>query len=364
MKKEEFCCCLAAVTPEMPERFSGHVDRVLAQIMTQKKEKTVKSRQRCGRYALVWALMIVILCSSAFAGVRWGVFDALRVLLGAQQSDANSPMQQILHTEIVNGVKITVYEAGYDGRTLFVQYSYCLPEGEKWDGTAVQAMEKLMAHNVGWWTDCIWINGRCVEMAPGSGDEGSSTETPGEIMMTAYWRLDQIGAALDGETHIALPIGERESGTVGFTFDAGKMQQKVTTLLPDKDLSTITPAVTVRVKEAAFTPLLTYITLELEGNPEALAAYRAERGEGFYDEAGRLQYRYSSLDVHEDYICGLQLVDGSGELVFPDEGMGCSGVGDDWAEFLYPGMENIPDALWLAPVRGERADLQSAIRVK
>ena len=64
-------------------------------------------------------------------------------------------------------------------------------------------------------------------------------------------------------------------------------------------------------------------------------------------------------------IVGLKLVDGDGKELFPDA-VGCNGVGDGWAEFLYPYMDpaNLPDELWLAPMDGDTADMEYAIRVK
>ena len=61
----------------------------------------------------------------------------------------------------------------------------------------------------------------------------------------------------------------------------------------------------------------------------------------------------------------LALVDGSGNIMFPDH-EGADGYGADSAEFLYPYLENIPDELWMAPVdeETESVDMSRAVLVK
>lgn len=406
MKQVDFRRHLASITPEVPKHFSDHMDCVLAGIVRQEENQmkestknTIRTGGRIGSRALAFALAAAVLLGSvAFAATQWGIFDSLGFMLGSQPVSTDAPLQEILHKETINNVEITIHEAGYDGRTLFIQYSYrMLDETEpfgaatasgKQGGVSVGALEKLASHNVGWWIDHFWINGQCMDMAADSGAEETGTQVPGEIMRTEYWRLDNLDVELSGEVTIALPIGERqplsdyikkdhpekydasgnllqpEKGLVAFTFDAGDVLGEVTTLNPN--VETVTPDVTAKVSEAAFTPLMTYITLELEGDPDALAAYKAVNGEGYYDSEGNLQWSFTSLDVHHDYILSLELVDGSGQPVFPDFGGGFNGVGDQWAEFLYPYIapESMPAELWLAPMDGDTADMSEAIRVK
>ena len=406
MKQTEFRRHLAAITPEAPQHFSSHVDHVLERIVQQEEsqaEPTAKHPHRTvggiGRRTLAIALVVMALLGSvAIAATHWGIFDSLRHMLGNQPISSDAQMQKILHKETINNVEITVHEAGYDGRTLFIQYSYRLLDetkplgavdanGNLLDGISFEALEKLASHNVGWWIDHFWINGQCMDMAASSGAEQTGTLAPGEIMQTEYWRLDNLDVALSGEVTIALPIGESqplsdysrkdhperydangnllqpEKGLVSFTFDAGDVLSKVVTLHPN--LATTTPEVTAKVTEAAFTPLMTYITLSLEGNPDALAAYQAINGEGYFDEAGNLLWAYTAADVHHNYISSLALVDGTGKPLFPEHS-GYNGVGDSWAEFLYPCIapETMPDELWLATMDGETADMAQAIRVK
>jgi len=400
MKQEEFSRRLASVAPDMPKHFSDRVDQVLEGIIRQEENemKEATKRNLCtGSRALAFALAAVLLLGSvAFAASQWGIFDSLGYMLGSQPSKSPAELQKNLHQETVNGVEITIHEAGYDGRTLFLQYSYRLPEepqpfavldekGQVQEGVKAEDQQKLEAKNVGWWIDHFWIDGECMDMAADSGAVESGTLTPGQIMKTEYWRLDNVGVYLKDQVEIALPIGEKqpladyvkkdhpekydengqllkpEKGLVTFTLDVGDAFDRVVTLTPNQ--KTVTPLVTARCIEAAFTPLMTYITLDLEGNAQALNDYKEANGEGFYDENGVLRWPFTSQDVYHDYILSLELVDGSGKLLFPGH-QGFNGVGDKWAEFLYPSMEKLPDELWLAPMTGDVVDMTEAIRIK
>ena len=109
---------------------------------------------------------------------------------------------------------------------------------------------------------------------------------------------------------------------------------------------------------------MTYITLDLEVNPDALAAYIAENGEGYVDENGELLWAYGGMDVFSDYLMSLELVDGKGDVVFPGF-YGQNGYGNDSAEYLYPYLETIPDELYLAPINDDgKGDLGQAVLVK
>ena len=140
---------------------------------------------------------------------------------------------------------------------------------------------------------------------------------------------------------------------VTFTYDAGDIQSRVKTFRPDKE--TVLPEVTAKVREAAFTPLMTYITLDLEANPEAMAAFIRENGENVVDEDGTVLWPYTPMDMFESWVWSLELVDKNGKLIFPGQ-QGCEGVGSEYAEFLYPYLENIPDELYLASVEETEVD--------
>lgn len=399
MKTDEFRHYLAQVTPDPSLHFTNHINHVLENVAQKKLSKrSVSSKKQLGSRILVFALIAVMLCTAAFAASQWRIFDALHFILGNQPITSDAQIQKILHQEIINDVEITIHETMYDGRTLFVQYGYrILNESEPFgildhngilqEVVSSNALSKLNSHNVGWWIDHIWINDQCIDMPYGSGTLYSGTTVAGEILITEYWRLDHLDINLSGSVSIALPIGKSqpqseyslsaypekydadgnllkpEKGLVSFTFDAGNVKDQITTIHPN--IEAILPTVTAQVTETAFSPLMTYITLELVGNPDALAAYKAKNGDGLYDENGKLIWPYTSQDVHQNCILSLQLVDGNGKIIFPNYS-GCSGVGEDWAEFRYPYIapENMPDTLYLAPTHDETVDMSHAIRVK
>ncbi|HIU08369.1 MAG TPA: hypothetical protein IAD48_07485, partial [Candidatus Limiplasma pullistercoris] len=54
---------------------------------------------------------------------------------------------------------------------------------------------------------------------------------------------------------------------------------------------------------------------------------------------------------------------GEGTELFPGH-YGDNGYSDEWAEFLYPCIEDLPEELYLAPFVDGRADLTQAVKVK
>lgn len=387
MKQETFCKELAALTPEMPESFHLRVEAFLgkkvreeAQAPANPERRTLRTGGRIGRRALVIALIAALLLgTAALAATQWDIFRTLRVILGIQPPTADSVMQSVLCHETVNGVDITVREAGYDGRTLLLQYSFRLPDMAEPLGD----LEPVTQRGVGWWVDAFWINGQAMDMAADSGSDYTAGDVPGEIIRTDYWRLDNLGVTLSGEVEIALPIGEMQPaeyrraiydaetdqytlpdrGIVTFRIDTGDTLSRVVTLYPDAEA--VLPDVTARVTEAAFTPLMTYITLELAVDPASLEAYQAEHGMGYYAGDGTLIWAYGGADVFAEWAESLQLVDGAGEMLFPGY-YGGNSLGNTWAEFIYPYLDAsaLPEEMWLAPVRDGEADMTLAVRVK
>ena len=435
MKINEFKNRLASVTPEVPEHFHNRVEMTLENIVTQEaqmKESTKQAIKTAGRFSrrtLVIALAIVLaLGAIAFAAAQWHLFERVSIsyLTGKSPVNADSIMQRDVYTETVNDVEISIQEVGYDGRILMVQYKYQIPDMDEAFGVTLRdrygdnipedelkeqggdpdkavsgwsdeekMYEVLAAHNVGWWNDSIWVNGQEVN-APESSEMGmDGTTVPGEIICTLVWRLNNNGVIVNGPIEISLPIGEcqplenysrskhpelwdgddlkkPDKGMITFTYDAGDIQSKVKTYHPNKE--TVLPEVTAKVSEAAFTPLMTYITLDLEANPEAMAAFIKENGENVVDEDGTVLWPYTPMDMFESWVWSLELVDKNGKLIFPGR-QGCEGVGSEY-DFLYPYLENIPDELYLAPVEetevdenGERTgnakvDMSQAVLVK
>ncbi len=395
---------LAEIIPEVPEVFHNAVCNTLGGIVAReniartgyRRTMPVLGARRRGRVLVLALLIALLLGAVALAAYHWQLFDALSFLTGASPKMADEVMQSDLAQVTVNGVTITVEEAGYDGKTLFLRYTYLIADvdtplgvyryGETGEGVTEEDMQLLTDRNVGWWIDHLWIDGRCVDMPNNSGAVTSGSATPGELVQTEYWRLDNEDTRLSGKVEISLPIGERQSlenysllkhpemydengllklpekGVVTFTLDTSDTLAKVRTENPG--VPVVTPYGTAEVSEACYTPLMTYITLKLAADPDVVAAYQAENGVGFYGEDGTLLWEYGGADVFSDWIYSLNLVDGDGNILFPDA-CGQNGYGDEWAEFDYPYIETLPDALYLAPVTDDgTVDMTYAVKVR
>ena len=405
MTKRKYAELAERMIPETPAAFKQAMRQTLDEIvLTAPKEETNEMNIGFGkRRALVIALAVILLIATvAVAATQWHIFDTLSFMTGSAPKNADQVMQANLYQTTVNDVEITIKEAGYDGKTLFIQYSYRMKDvdrclglfAEEYKGTVDYGMEGigeddmrlLYDRNVGWWIDHLWIDGKSVDMPNNSGATTSGSATPGEIVQTEYWRLDNEDVQLSGKVSISLPIGERQSVTEFYgREDSEKYGEDGTLLPPEKGLVTFTldtsdilsrvryeypnvPArgenVTAQVSEVCYSPLMTYITLKLEGDADAIAAYKAEHGEGFMSEDGKtMLWEYGGMEVFDRWIGSLELVDGEGRRLFP--GMyGNNGYGNEWAEFVYPYIDDMPQELYLAPFADGTADMTQAVKVK
>jgi len=388
---------LSDIMPEVPDAFRAAMRDTLADIVAQAEAQPERVRRPFGvRRAVALALLAALLLgTAAYAAVHWRLFDHLSFMTGVSPLRADEVMQANLTEQTVNGVKITVREAGYDGRTLFVEYAYQFPDvttpmGSYRDGVAEPGLgeedfKALEEHGVGWWIDHIWFDGQVMDMTTNSGGEYGGSPNPGELVYTEYYRLDNGDVSLSGPVEVSMPIGERQplsdyvraehperydangnlllpdKGMITFTLDARDTLSKVVTEHPNVPYAD--DQVTAKVAEFCRTPLLTYITLNMEPNAEALAAYIEENGDGYYDEDGNLLWPYGGMDVYGEWLTSLELVDGDGKLLFPGH-YGNNGYGDKWAEYMYPYIETVPEELWLAPILEDgAADLTRAVRV-
>ena len=365
--------------------------------------------KRAWTAALVLALLLTLAAGPAAAESPWDLRSFLAEMtdLGCPESAA-ALIRPIGHTETVNGVEITIREALYDGRILLLQYSFRLPEAEKplgvtaaevyedwlpegmtpdtWVyGVAEGAEEMPAEHGVGWWIDDFWIDGRPVgDMPDGSGQYVTGTGVPGELIETDIWRLDNAGIFPEGKVRISLPIGERqdlddylreehpekygedgllllpERGVVTFEFDAGDALPGLRAVRPETEI--VLPEFTARVRETVFSPLATYIRLDLAVPDEVLEAYAARDGQEL-DEDGEPLWPVGPMDVFGSWLDSLQLTDAEGNAVFP-EFWGPAEYSDEDAEFVLPFLETVPEALFLTPVDDETGpDLSRAVPV-
>lgn len=409
MKETDFGSKLNRSIPEMPASFAQAMEKTLGDIRQREQAELAcvpaKQKNRASglrRRTLVYVLAaLLLLAATAAAAIHWNFFDAM---FGKTPQNADQVMQQVLHKETINNVEITVSEAGYDGKTLYLMWSFRMldvdtplgmyRDGETGEGISEDDLKLLREHGVGWWIDQLWIDGKCVDMPNNSGGYESGSPTPGELIECWYYRLDNEELYLpDGELEVSLPIGEcqplddyrrsehpekygedgnlllPEKGMVTFKLTTN-MRKKVKTEQPRVWLEL--PEVRACVKEVTYTPLMMYVTLEMEGNQAALDKYIAENGPGYLDENGNLMWAYSGMDVYGEWASGLRLVDGAGQEVFPDTDemngyiCGNNGYGDQWAEYLLPYSDHYPDEMYLAPWddAAQKADMTRAVKVK
>ena len=288
-------------------------------------------------------------------------------------------MQRDVYKEIRNNTEISVDEVGYDGRILLLQYSYHFLDVDKPFGISLrdkygdnippeeleeeggdpdkpvygwgeeEIYKEITAHHVGRNSDSIWINGQEVNAPELSEEWMQGTKNPGEVICGLVWRVNYNGVVFDSPLEISFPIGGE---TFSFTYDVQDIQSYVKTYHPERE--TVLPEGTVKVSEAAFTPLMTYITVETKADPDALAKYMEDSD---YEELG--------ISMFYSWLCSLQLVDGEGNLI-ETEGPGLESAGDDEGKFVFSYQENLPDELWLAPVYEEDqpADMTEAVLVR
>lgn len=385
---------LAQELPSVPECFHLAVADTLKQIVAEEQKLPEQTHRPLPvrRTLLIAALIALVMATAAIAANHWQIFDGLWPFAGAPKG-AEQVMHSYLAREVINDVEITVEEAGYDGRSLLLVYSYrmldednpfgMVNEGKTGYGVSEEYLQLLGEHNLGWWIDHLWFDGKAMDMPGNSYGQTSINAATGTLTEKQVYRLDNENVQLTGPVEISLPIGEKQpleaysrihhpenyagdgtlllpkAGMVTFMLDTAR-QLPLDIVTPNQPVQL--DGFTAAVTEAAFSPLMTYLTLQLEVAPEVLAAYKEANGEGFFDDEGNLIYAYDGSELVAPWLFDLQLVDSAGG-VLTHEG-GNNGYSADWAEFIYPAAEELPEELWLAPVRDGQADMTRAVRVR
>ena len=329
-----------------------------------------------------------MLTAVAMAATQWHVFDIFHYMTGNDPVNAASVMQSNLYSGTVNDVKIDVRECGYDGKQLFMEYSFTLPGYDRVLTEEDGLYEIVRPYGVDWWCDSIWFNGVGMNMPNNSSEERTPGANNGEVIVSQNWRLDNEGVVLNGPTEIILPIGKAiedqdyyqrsihpehwdenseriappEGTGVRFTFDPGDVSAMIKTEHPR--YAARFDEVTISVDEVVYTPIMTYITYKMSPNLEVLAKYMEEHGIGQRDEYGKLMFPYTGVNVYGEWVSQMALVDKDGKQLFPDF-LGNNGCSDTWAEFDYPYMENPPEELYMAYVdQNGNVDMTKSVRVK
>ena len=222
MKEQEMKRLIEKNIPETPEAFHDRMNQTLNSIVVQERcqrmleTKNVPVRRaRRLSFALTAALSLVLVAAVAVAAIHWNVFDHL---FGNTPENADQVMQSVVCRQTINNVEITVDEAGYDGKTLYLQWRYRMLDVDRTLGDPDESglypddLQLLDDHNVGWWIDHIWINGKAIDMPANSAEDERGSSVPGEIIKSCSYRLDNEDLYLpDGQIEISLPIGERQS---------------------------------------------------------------------------------------------------------------------------------------------------------
>jgi len=316
-------------------------------------------------------ILLVLCCASAEpAEADWRIFENNLCLKDSDAvQNADQVLQRDLYTGTVNGMEFTVTEAGYDGRSLFLRYRYRIPEVKNALGVRAEEIygqnppdglkpdsyetgslteegnELLETRQIGSWWYQFLINGNETGPAVGATQSLSGSDVPGEIFETYYLPLYKNGILLDGVVRISLPVGDAlpENDAATFELDTKDILSQVRTSHPEQ--GTELTGFTAKVKEAAFSPLLTYITVETELKPGATE-------------------NNDPLDVAAPLLQSLKLVDGNGTVLFAEKG-GMEEYEGNKAQFVFPYIENLPESLFLAPIdeKTGEADMSSAIPV-
>ncbi len=334
---------------------------------------------------LVALAMTLVSVSAAYAESEWQIFDTISDVTGPDAAkNGNLVMQRDLYHGVVNGVEIAVTEAGYDGLTLFLRIAYRKPGVESVGGNPEE--EAINTWSAGWWYDQFWIDGKGVNIAAGTRQDWSRANFPGELIETDIRPLASEGVTLSGKVSISLPIGKKpaslnctrdespemfdetgllqpDEGVVTFELDTKDIASMVRVFRPEKE--TDLSGFSAKVEEADFSPLMTYIFLDLSIKPGAFEAFIAENGKSLTDENGEVMWEYTSNDLFSSWLADLRLVDGNGTLLFSPEDNFEYENDTEKAEFIFPYIDVLPESLYLAPYdyETEQVDMSRAVQV-
>ncbi len=81
--------------------------------------------------------------SAEQAAEWWGICDTMFSLMNSDAvKNADRVLQRNLYTGTVNGMAFTVTDAGYDGHSLFLRYSFRIPDAK--DGEQRYGVQRLL----------------------------------------------------------------------------------------------------------------------------------------------------------------------------------------------------------------------------
>lgn len=393
MKRSEYVHEIQEAVPAMPQSFVNAINATLDDIIASApatqvfvQQKTFVSKHRVLTYVLA-AILLVAVTATAATLLKLNLFE---MTIGTTPTNAGNFIQYDLASETIGNMEVSIKETAYDGMALYVAYSIrdmeaTEPMGELDESGSrtltMEDYEEMEKRNVGSWSDSIWVNTEYVSMPAMSSTIVMGSETPGEMMHYNMYRLDQANVFLMGDVvEVVLPIGEKQSSdSLVFDEDTGNLNQ------PEKGIVTFTLDCTptdqivierpeimmegtrwnAQVSQYIISPIQMYVTLDWGVNPDVLAAYIEEYGDGYYED-GIKYYDYDGLEVVGSEIMGLKLVDEAGRLVFEsmDGFYGCSGASISEAFYTFPYSENYPEHMYLALMTDGIADMTQAIQIR
>ncbi len=392
MKKFEFYDDLERSIPEASPLFGKAVRDTLADLArceAEKEEtapmKPVLTKRRTLTFVLAAILLIAAVATAATLLSR-NVFE---VTMGVTPENAGSLTQHDLAKETIGHAEITIKEAAYDGMSLYIVYSIRdttaterLGQPDETGMWLLREEDYQYIHDlgVGWWSDNLWIDGKSVDMPSMSGGMDLPGEQPGEMLSYMQYRLDQVDLYLTGtNVEVSMPIGPRQpreelvftdegmekpkAGLVSFHMDCSSRDQVT---VENPNIVAKTPQFSAQVSEVVYSPIQMYVTVNWAVDPDVMAAYIAENGDGYYDENGVKYWDYGGQEVCGPTIMSMTLVDETGKPVFENmQGFyGCGGAGDTIAWYTFPYAEKYPDKMFLAPDMGGQVDMSLAIQLR
>jgi hypothetical protein len=402
MKKNAFRKKIDDAVPAMPGSFAQAMLETLDGIKADERARVqaggTEARPAYShmKRTVVFALAAVLLVGAVALATGILKHNVFELTVGESPKTAGNIIQYDLAKESFDECDIEVKEAAYDGVSLYVVFSIrdrdaTEPIGEYDPETDTyyvgeNTFPAMQRDDIGWWDDGLWIDGEDVPMPGMSGGNTVGSETPGELLFYMMFRLDQENVYLNGENvEIALPIGKRQSrdslvidrsgekakiqkpkdGLVTFCLDCS-IRDGVT--IDHPNIETELDGLTAKASEVTYSPIQTYLTLDLQVAPDAVSDYVTKNGEGVCDEAGNLVVPFDGGDVAKDWLDSLMLVDGNGKPVFDSRNLaglyGLQQFNAEHAWFTFPYLATFPEQMYLAPVNGDTADMTQAVRVK
>lgn len=408
MNEREWTDRLEQAVPEVPSVFHNAMLGAFAQIQEQEAQERQPEQEhkivelprpgikkRTAAIILIAALLMAsVAVAAAFVprilSTFWGDDVTMR-------EDFPGRVKNDVAEITVGDCRVRIEEAVYDGMALYVTYTIRNMTvdrmmGERDPDDPLNETRYLMERDYEerytwdayWWRDCLWLNGVDTDIPETDMWEEGGDE-PGEYICFLKYNLSTIDVQLSGNTRVALPFGrdqhwnyeifqtlpkdenggalEPDDGCIVFYIDADVPGLE---RVENGPVSTWPDGTTIWTKEALFTPVKLYLTLNFNVPDELIDAYKEEMGSDGYYEDGVLMYEYNAIDIVSDWVHELALVDEQGNLIdaHPNNFDGIAGWGTTVCRYVFPYMEDYPSPLYVAPVENGKPDVSRKVLIR